>query len=194
MGKIFKYKSRAGNSTPHKFIKKPVIAKIIVAAIFIGFAMGLYFPFDIFQTNDALNVPQGNIKGFAEITDGDTIKINGRRIRFHGADAPEINQPCEIEGRQYQCGVEAKAYLNHIINNQTVTCQTISEDQYGRDIAKCYNYKNINLGAEMVLNGHAVAYTYYSWDYVIEEAKARYYNVGIWRGTFIDPYEFRNQN
>lgn len=178
----------------YKFKRKRKFAKIIIAAILVGLAIGLYFPFDFFQTNHPLDVLEGNINGYAEITDGDTIKINGRRIRFHGADAPEINQPCEMEGRQYQCGVEAKAYLNHIINNQTVTCQTISEDQYGRDIAKCYNYKNINLGAEMVLNGHAVAYTFYSWEYVIEEAKARYNNVGIWRGTFIDPYEFRSRN
>ena len=178
----------------YKFERKTNITQIIIAAIFICLAIGLYFSIDISQTNENSNIPEGNIKGFAEVTDGDTIKVNGRRIRLHGADAPEINQTCELDGRQYQCGVEAKAYLIHIINNQKIICQTINKDQYGRDIAKCYNYKNINLGAEMVLNGHAIAYKYYSWDYVIEEAKARYNNVGIWRGTFIDPYEFRSQN
>ena len=31
----------------------------------------------------------GEIIGTASVTDGDTIKIHGERIRLHGIDAPE---------------------------------------------------------------------------------------------------------
>ena len=32
-----------------------------------------------------------NTKGKAKVIDGDTIKINGNKIRFGGIDAPETN-------------------------------------------------------------------------------------------------------
>lgn len=35
------------------------------------------------------------IEGHATITDGDTIKIAGRRIRLHGIEAPESEQRCQ---------------------------------------------------------------------------------------------------
>ena len=40
------------------------------------------------------------ISGFANITDGDTIKIYNKRIRLHGIDTPEKKQICykKIEG------------------------------------------------------------------------------------------------
>jgi len=136
----------------------------------------------------------GDVQGFAEITDGDTIKISGTRIRFHGIDAPEIDQPCWIDKRQYQCGVEAKAFLNQIINNQTVTCITLSTDQYGRKVARCYNYKNEDIEERMVSAGMATAYTYYSYDYILEEVQARWNATDIWAGDFENPYDYRRNN
>ena len=35
------------------------------------------------------------IKGIAEVVDGDTIKIDGTRIRLFGIDAPEKDQTCK---------------------------------------------------------------------------------------------------
>ena len=34
------------------------------------------------------------ISGIAKVTDGDTIKIDGKKIRFFGIDAPEKKQQC----------------------------------------------------------------------------------------------------
>ena len=34
------------------------------------------------------------ISGIAEVTDGDTIRIEGKKIRFFGIDAPEKKQQC----------------------------------------------------------------------------------------------------
>ena len=33
-----------------------------------------------------------------KITDGDTIKINGEKIRFSGIDTPELKQTCMKDG------------------------------------------------------------------------------------------------
>ncbi len=36
----------------------------------------------------------GGVTGPAIVKDGDSLKINGQRIRIHGIDAPEAKQTC----------------------------------------------------------------------------------------------------
>ena len=43
----------------------------------------------------------------------------------------------------------------------------------------------------MVKNGWAIAYRYYSLDYIDEEKIAKNNKAGIWQGTFQEPYLFR---
>ncbi len=163
----------------------------IIFGIFLSdnFVNGISEP-EIFE-DDASQEVEGNIIGLASIIDGDTIDINGVRIRLHGIDAPEIDQPCWMNEIKYPCGVEAKAYIQRLINYSIVTCQTIDRDRYGRQIAKCYNYENIDINARMVSSGNAVAYLQYSTDYAILQIKAWYNNAGIWNGHFIKPSRFR---
>ena len=46
-----------------------------------------------------------------KITDGDTIKINGEKIRFSGIDTPELKQTCIKNGVKNSCGIKAKELL-----------------------------------------------------------------------------------
>ena len=46
----------------------------------------------------------------------------------------------------------------------------------------------------MVHNGWAIAYRYYSKDYIKEEDLARKNKAGIWVGKFLEPYQFRKIN
>ena len=46
----------------------------------------------------------------------------------------------------------------------------------------------------MVHNGWAIAYRYYSKDYIEEEEVAQKNKVGIWKGKFLEPYQFRKIN
>ena len=48
---------------------------------------------------------------------------------------------------------------------------------------------SINLNATMVRHGWALAYRYYSLDYVADETLARRDRVGLWRGEFV-PRDF----
>ena len=43
-----------------------------------------------------------------KIIDGDTIHLNGEKIRFSGIDTPEIKQTCEYNGESVNCGLTAK--------------------------------------------------------------------------------------
>ena len=55
----------------------------------------------------SFNVVAGEISGIPNITDGDTVKILNKRIRFHGVDAPEKKQLCVKNSKEYRCGKEA---------------------------------------------------------------------------------------
>lgn len=187
MGRLIPFRKHSGKNT---------LLPLITSGVVFGALTGFYSPDLIsltdgnWTTSNSVQA-QGDISGYAMITDGDTIKINGTRVRFHGIDAPEIDQTCWIDGRRYSCGIEAKAFLSHIINNQPVNCFTENTDQYGRKIAQCYNYKNEDIEAQMVSAGMAVAYTYYSYDYIVEETYARVNGTGFWAGDFENPYDYR---
>ena len=134
-----------------------------------------------------------SIIGKAKIIDGDTIHIGKNKIRLHGIDAPEWNQPCSINNEVWECGKKSTLALKRLIDNQTVVCEIKDIDQYKRYIAVCFSNK-INLNKEMVHNGWAIAYRYYSKEYVLEEDKARKNKMGIWKGKFLEPYQFRKIN
>ena len=46
----------------------------------------------------------------------------------------------------------------------------------------------------MVSEGWAIAYRYYSKDYVNEENTAKVHKSGIWQGEFTEPYIWRKKN
>ena len=132
------------------------------------------------------NGTAGNVR----IIDGDTIDIAGSRIRLHGIDAPESRQVCRIGSRHWDCGREATAALRGLIAGRPVSCTTRDRDRYGRDIAVC-TISGADINAWMVANGWALAYRRYSRDYVLHERWAREGRLGIWRGEFVKPWDWR---
>ena len=45
------------------------------------------------------------------IVDGDTIVLNGEKIRFTGIDTPELKQTCLQDDQEVGCGMTAKILL-----------------------------------------------------------------------------------
>jgi endonuclease YncB( thermonuclease family) len=133
------------------------------------------------------------IIGKAKVIDGDTIHIKNNKIRLHGIDAPETKQTCKIDKEEWFCGKQSKNELKKIINNQSVECVVNDIDIYNRYVAICVS-NNINLNQWMVKNGWAIAYRYYSTDYIIEEKYARDNILGIWKSEFLKPYQYRKNN
>ena len=67
------------------------------------------------------------ISGIAKVTDGDTIRIEGKKIRFFGIDAPEKKQQCKKPwltisfislSKDYPCGKISTDKLKKKINNK----------------------------------------------------------------------------
>ena len=133
------------------------------------------------------------IFGKAKVIDGDTIHIYKNKIRLHAIDAPETNQTCNKNNKVWNCGIESTKFLKKLIGKNKIECITNGKDQYNRFIGICYK-NNLDLNSEMVLNGWAIAYRYYSMDYVKEEEKAKQQKIGIWSGEFEEPYLFRKKN
>ena len=140
-----------------------------------------------------------DIIGKPTITDGDTIVINNIRIRFTGSDAPESyffgkTQTCiDSKGQEWECGKAATEKLKQLINDQTVRCSDEGKDRYGRTLGICY-IGEMDLQAEMVKSGMAVAYLRYSNRYEQEQNFAKMAKAGMWSGEFKEPETWRREN
>ena len=149
----------------------------------------LYYVSDITGSKNSIVNTQEKIR----IVDGDTIHLNGTKYRLYGIDAPEIKQLCKINEKNYQCGVKSKEFLVSLIGNKKVICLHKDIDRYKRIVAECF-VNNINLNKELVKNGWALAYKEYSKDYVVDEEFAQENDLGIWKGSFIEPKKWRKLN
>jgi endonuclease YncB( thermonuclease family) len=132
------------------------------------------------------------LSGPARVVDGDTLEVQGQRIRLHGVDAPELSQTCQRKGSPYHCGAVSLVRLKELIDGRPVTCQGLDRDRWERVIARCFvGQPHIDLGGWLVRNGLAVAYVKYSRDYLPQEAVARGARLGLWSGAFVPPAEWR---
>ena len=173
------------------YTKKKLIILIIISSIFF-----------ILTYNDVRSENINKISGFAKVVDGDTIKINSKKIRLYGIDAPEKKQKCKKTyltisfmsfSKDYMCGEVSTEKLIKKINKQKLNCNILDVDRYKRLIGECFK-RNINLNSWMVSNGYAVAYRKYSKKYVSDEINAKNNKLGIWQGKFEMPWDYRRKN
>ena len=125
-----------------------------------------------------------------KIVDGDTIHLNGEKIRFTGIDTPELKQSCLKEGIKNSCGVTAKQLLIDKMGNNNIECISEGKDQYKRTLAECF-VNNESLSSYLVRNGYAFAYRRYSKKFVADEDYARINKLGMWSMKFDYPWVYR---
>jgi endonuclease YncB( thermonuclease family) len=140
------------------------------------------------QSTTSLPIP---IEGTAQVLDGDTIQIGITRIRLYGIDAFEAEQMCNnTDNQSYGCGGRATRALSERIGTQTVSCVRKGSDAFQRALAVCRTGAT-DLSSWMVRSGHALAYTKYALDYVIDETAAKSGQEGAWNGSFELPWAYR---
>jgi len=128
-----------------------------------------------------------------KITDGDTIKVNGEKIRFSGIDTPELKQNCIKQGVKKPCGIKAKEILINKIADNKIVCIREGKDQYKRTLAECF-VNNESLSSYLVRSGYAFAYRRYSKKFILDEDYAKINKLGMWSMEFDYPWDWRKKN
>ena len=127
------------------------------------------------------------------VVDGDTIHLNGEKIRFTGIDTPELKQTCINQGIIDPCGVTAKEILIDKISDNEVECISEGKDQYKRILAECF-VNNESLSSYLVRSGYAFAYRKYSKKFISDEDYAKANKIGMWSMKFDYPWDYRKYN
>jgi len=125
-----------------------------------------------------------------KIIDGDTIVLNGEKIRFSGIDTPELKQTCLQNGKKVDCGMFAKILLVKKIGNNIPECISEGKDAYKRTLAECF-INGESLSSFLVRSGYAFAYRKYSKKFIKDEEFAKINKLGMWAMKFQYPWDFR---
>nr|WP_280732502.1 thermonuclease family protein [Sinorhizobium numidicum] len=136
------------------------------------------------------------IAGRASVIDGDTIEIEGERIRLHGIDAPESSQVCsDRAGQPYRCGQEAALALDTFLKASRPTrCVLLGRD-HRRSVGVCFRADGKDVNRWLVEFGHALDWPKYSGGgYSKFQKFAQAAGVGLWGGAFELPCKIRNRN
>lgn len=164
-------------------LKKPMLRWLLVVLLITG-AGFLILLEDVAEPSFPV---AAELKGISRIIDGDTIElIDGTRVRLHGIDTPERNQPY---------GKDATRELNTLLENE-VYVEVIDVDRYGRTVAALWTSNGTNVNLQMVCRGAAWWYERYARDDAeLRECQtaARDGNLGLWDGDPIEPWVWRKR-
>ena len=127
------------------------------------------------------------------MVDGDTIVVDGERVRLEGIDAPEKDQSCGPAGKLWACGEASTEHLRAMLAGGMTSCSWEQRDRYGRALGTCRSHAGRQVNSAMVEDGMAAAYLRYSRRYEPEQTRARESGAGMWSGPFDMPWEHRKK-
>jgi endonuclease YncB( thermonuclease family) len=134
--------------------------------------------------------------GTAKVIDGDSIRVGEKEVRLFGIDAPEYSQNCFDERNlEYPCGEISQKFLFKLAHKKDVECFYAELDKYKRYLAKCF-IKETSINEEIIKNGMAVIYDFNNSEEDLEklEETAKEQKIGIWRGAFELPKDYRKKH
>ena len=123
------------------------------------------------------------------VVDGDTLEVSGETVRLYGIDAPELGQFCQKGAVRYRCGYEAALMLRKLVGSGPVECRPTPVD--ADDDGRICSVGLVDLAEAMLRNGYAVSLPSALAVYRRAESDAKKSSLGIWRGDFARPAEWR---
>ena len=139
----------------------------------------------------ATSVSAADVTGTVRVVDGDTLDVGGTRIRLHGIDAPERDQPCTtLSGQNWSCGDWVTQQVRDRYEGRLARCEPLDTDRYGRVVARCF-VAEADIGQVLVREGFAYAYRKYSYDYDLDEKAAYVADRGIHGFVLQSPARYR---
>jgi endonuclease YncB( thermonuclease family) len=125
------------------------------------------------------------------VVDGDTLEVDGQVLRLYGIDAPELGQTCLDKSKRWRCGLQAALELRGLLRIWgNVTCSPIHSDAEGSR-AICHNPQYDDPAEVLLARGLAVALPDSIPAYKRAEIQAKNAKLGIWRGEFVEPSQWR---
>lgn len=135
----------------------------------------------------------------ATVVDGDTLQVDGAVVQLYGIDAPELGQLCERHGAPWHCGRDAAEELKKRIElgGGRVECRAWPSGEAGAG-ASPFPARVCEIGTEdlalvMVETGNAVAADTGPPAYRDAQAYAEDAGIGLWRGRFDLPWDWRER-
>jgi endonuclease YncB( thermonuclease family) len=128
--------------------------------------------------------------------DGDTIQLGEVTYRLDGIDAPEPDQICiDDQADPWSCGLDARDQLTKLIGGRPVRCDDLGLDNTfkKRHIGLCtVEGETVSLNQQLVQRGFAMDFEPSAKGrFLDDEAKARDGRLGLWKGCFVAPEDFR---
>jgi endonuclease YncB( thermonuclease family) len=176
---------------PRRRTRLPVPALVIgLAVLFIAYGGHLFGP-----AHGPQSGPAPAALADVRAVDGDTLHAGSQRIRLIGIDAPEKAQVCrDARGQGYACGTAATERLAALVAAGPVACVAHGHDRYGRTLAVCSAGGVADVGGALVREGLAVAFMDRDGRYSAAESAARDEGLGLWRGAFERPADWRRRH
>jgi endonuclease YncB( thermonuclease family) len=167
---------------PRPSVRAPLLALLAALTVAAG-------PGRAETPRDELPRLSGTVVG---IVDGDTVDVRLEsgmiRVRLHGVDAPERDQPY---------GKAARRALSRLVYLENVAIEPVEQDQYHRLVARLWlDGRDVN--AELLETGNAWVYRHFAQEAAscAREQQARRQGRGLWslpREQWVAPWEWRRR-
>jgi endonuclease YncB( thermonuclease family) len=125
------------------------------------------------------------------VIDGDTFQADDTVIQLSGIDAPELGQVCDNAGSAWPCGMATAYELRKVLTyeKREVLCYPQGRAD-GAVLASC-TFGDNDVALNLLANGNAVALKDAAGPYLNAQHKAEGATLGIWRGAFVMPADWR---
>lgn len=130
-----------------------------------------------------------SLSGEGVAIESDVLGINGTVMSLWGIEGPLKIQPCLLDNRNWDCGLVAHRELEIILDSGPTTCTRMEDNSFrARAIifVRC-TVNGVDVSAEMVRRGMAMAYPDQSTDYVALQAVAEAADAGLWKAQIFEP-------
>lgn len=136
----------------------------------------------------------GEIRGKPAVIDARTMEVAGERVRLFGIDTPDPGQPCHLPKADIDCGHISMTALLDLVAASEVVCTPVpgAVPVEGTRLARC-SADGFDVGANMVYTGWALPVRGDPAGYGAQAETARKRGHGMWKGTFEEPWVWRQR-
>lgn len=164
-------------------LKSPLRAAVLVLS-----TAAIQSPFGAFAQGVNLAVGE-SISGTGVAIESDVLGIDGTVMSLWGIEGPLKIQSCFLDNANWDCGRVAHRELEIVLDQGPATCTRMEDNSFrARTIlfVRCL-VNGVDVSAEMVRRGMAMAYPDQSTDYVAIQAEAEAAKAGLWKAQVFEP-------